>query len=481
MSYTLWPHQVQARKKIDECNHRCILSMEMGTGKTLTAIDTILSRGTVGMYVIVCPKAVLGVWRGELSKWSDGEIVGVELPGKTVSKSKSQIQAARSSGKRVAMILNYEQFRLKRWREFLIQYCALGEIQGIIFDESHKLANHKSLQSKAGDDVSRCIRDTRKDAMVLLMSGTVFSHSPLSLYGQMRCISHDIFGMWGSFKRKYAILKMIPTVPVPIVEGYKNQDELLEVFGEHSYSCKCEDVQKNLPDMIVQDLPFCLSRDETKHYHKLRIDFFTALNDSDDSSVTVDNVLVQGLRLQQVTSGFVTNDEGNEQVVGTSRRDMLEDLVGSIGNTNQHIVVFYRFDGELDDIADVASALDYSFTEVNGGSKSGLTHDGKMSLHNGSGEITPTLCAVQINSGSEGIDLTAARHAIFYRTGYQYSSYAQATKRLHRPGQEHTVYMYRLIAEDSNGKPTIDNEIAKTIATRDSFQKKSMINHLKQS
>jgi hypothetical protein len=478
MSYKLWPHQIEARKKIDECNHRCILSMEMGTGKTLTAIDTILSRKSDGMYVIVCPKAVLGVWRGELGKWSDGEIVGVELPGKTVAKAKVQIAVARASGKKVAMILNYEQFRLKRWKEFLIQHCAHQEIQGIIFDESHKLANHKSLQSKAGDDVSRCIRDTRKDAMILLMSGTVFSHSPLSLYGQMRCIDDTIFGIWGKFKRRYAILKMIPTVPVPIVEGYKNQDELLEIFGDHSYSCKCEDVQKDLPRMIVQDIPFALSKDETKHYHKLRVDFFTALNDSDDSSVTVDNVLVQGLRLQQVTSGFVTDDEGNDKVVGTSRKDVLEDLVGRIGNSNQHIVVFYRFECELNDISDVAESLDYRFTEVNGSSKSGLTDKGKMSLLNGSGDETPTLCAVQINSGSEGIDLTAARHAIFYRTGYQYSSYAQATKRLHRPGQMHTVYLHRLIAEDNKGKPTIDTEIVKTIASRDSFQKKSMINHL---
>ena len=47
-----------------------MLDMGMGTGKTRTAIDIMFARKDVYRVLVVCPKAVVGVWRENLGKFA---------------------------------------------------------------------------------------------------------------------------------------------------------------------------------------------------------------------------------------------------------------------------------------------------------------------------------------------------------------------------------------------------------------------------
>ena len=57
----MWPAQ---REAVDFCLQRpaAMLDMEMGTGKTRTAIEVIKAREDVRRVLVVCPKAVIPVW-----------------------------------------------------------------------------------------------------------------------------------------------------------------------------------------------------------------------------------------------------------------------------------------------------------------------------------------------------------------------------------------------------------------------------------
>ena len=46
-----------------------MLDMDMGTGKTRVAIDVMLARTDVKRVLVVCPKAVIPVWRTNIEKF----------------------------------------------------------------------------------------------------------------------------------------------------------------------------------------------------------------------------------------------------------------------------------------------------------------------------------------------------------------------------------------------------------------------------
>jgi SNF2 family DNA or RNA helicase len=61
---------------------------------------------------------------------------------------------------------------------------------------------------------------------------------------------------------------------------------------------------------------------------------------------------------------------------------------------------------------------------------------------------------VQIQAGSLGVSMVRAKHAVCYSLGYSLGEYEQALARIRRPGQEHPVTYYHLVAED-----TVDEKV----------------------
>jgi SNF2 family DNA or RNA helicase len=64
------------------------------------------------------------------------------------------------------------------------------------------------------------------------------------------------------------------------------------------------------------------------------------------------------------------------------------------------------------------------------------------------------VAAVQLQSGGVGIDLTRARHAIYYSLDFRLADHEQSRARLHRPGQTRPVVYTYLLTEG-----TIDRAI----------------------
>jgi SNF2 family DNA or RNA helicase len=73
-----------------------------------------------------------------------------------------------------------------------------------------------------------------------------------------------------------------------------------------------------------------------------------------------------------------------------------------------------------------------------------------------------SVLGVQIQAGGVGVDLTRAAVGIFYSCGYSLGEYLQACARLHRPGQDRSVTLLHLIAED-----TIDRQVYEALARRE--------------
>jgi SNF2 family DNA or RNA helicase len=103
------------------------------------------------------------------------------------------------------------------------------------------------------------------------------------------------------------------------------------------------------------------------------------------------------------------------------------------------VVVFCVFKHDLDVIRDVTLKAKRKYFELSGRANTKEEWD----------KTEGAVIGVQIQAGSEGVDLTKAHHAIYYSIPHSLAQYRQSMARLYRPGQEHQVSFYHLVAEDT--------------------------------
>jgi hypothetical protein len=179
---------------------------------------------------------------------------------------------------------------------------------------------------------------------------------------------------------------------------------------------------------------FDLSPKERRAYDALKNGLILGI---DDGTVTKQNALTKLLALQQCTSGYVVDDEGNKRELGTSKQDTLRELFDGIADDAPR-VVFARFHHDLDRIIEVCESMGLPWGEISGRRNDAL--DGPRMRED------IAVAVVQEQAGGTGIDLTRARFGYYYSLSHSLGDFDQSWKRLHRPGQAHPVTFWHLCA-----------------------------------
>jgi len=414
----LWKHQSEALDFVKP-RRSCLLDMACGTGKSRVAIECI-NKTNAKSVLVICPKTVMAVWRRELERWLciSGRVT--VLDGRGSSTRKARIAKLNMPG---IIVINYQS----AWRKDMAKVLLDHHWDMVICDESHYLKCHTTHVSR----FARKLKATRR----LCLTGTPMPNSPLDIFGQALFLDETLFGpSWHQFRNTYAVLKRIPTVPVPVVAKLKNLDYMNSVLALVTYKVR-QDVL-DLPPVIHQEIPVALSKTAMKMYMSLER---AMIADMEGGVVTVSNALVRLLRLQQITSGHVPDDESRTVFeVDTAKYEALVDLLDQIAR-DQSVVVFGRFRHDLVVARRAAEATGWKYLELSG-SANDLEADATM-------QKTPHVLGVQIASGGVGVDLSRAAYAIYLSTGFSLGQYEQSVARLHRPGQlaKH-VHYYHIVA-----------------------------------
>jgi SNF2 family DNA or RNA helicase len=353
-----------------------------------------------------------------------------------------EIPGACSIARHVALVINYESARMRAFQEW-----SLGQNWDlVILDESHRGKAPAGVTARYIEKLGRVARQR------LCLTGTPMPHSPLDVFAQFRFLDAGLFGTsFGHFRNRYAVMGGYENKEV--VE-YQNMDELQRLMGLVTY--QCGDDVLDLPETSDHVRRFELSAEARRHYGELEQELITEI---EGGTVTCANALVKLLRLQQVTSGFLPVEP--ECPIGLYDLDhgkaaLLAELLEDVGPAEK-AVVFCRFRHDLDAVRRVAETLDRGCGEI-----SGRYNDYKAWK---AGHFDAKPCdtlAVQIQSGSLGIDLTEARYCVFYSLGFSLGDYLQARKRVHRPGQTRAVHYYHLLA-----RGTIDETVLGAIRRKE--------------
>ena len=427
----------------------CMLDMEMGTGKTRVAIDVAFARNDVHSILIVCPKAVVPVWRENLEKFTEDENTWCcwDQQKGTIKTKMEDLKKWRSElnpNTKQFVVLNYDSI----WRTPMGGFIARCNMDMVILDESHRA-------KAAGSKVSKFLAVLGKYAKYkMCLSGTPMANSPLDVYGQYRFLDRNIFGTnHYQFLQEYAIMGGPER---RFVVGFRNQQTLNRKFKSIAYTCKMSDVADRikLPDALPPtSQKVLLPAKDMKTCHELAEDFIAECG---TSNVVVKNVLGKMMRLQQIASGYcVVQDDPTAptrvEELNTAKEDMLAEMLEDI-SPEAPVVVFCVFRHDLESIARSALKAKREAFEVSG-SMNQLTE-----WKNSRGGVL----AVQIQAGAEGIDMTISNHAIYYSIPHSLALYNQSKARLYRPGQKNAVSFCHLLAEG-----TIDEAMYRALTRKE--------------
>ena len=113
---------------------------------------------------------------------------------------------------------------------------------------------------------------------------------------------------------------------IQVVDKFKNLGELSDQLKGFSYRVLKEDCL-DLPDKIFIKRNISLTPDQFKLYQQMKEKAMAVLN---GKSVTTVNALTQLMRLQQITCGHFTADDGSIQTVKNNRLSELIDILDEI-------------------------------------------------------------------------------------------------------------------------------------------------------
>lgn len=441
LTLDLWSHQVKMHNYAVNLLKKygyCFWFAGCATGKTLASYQVMATGNFRRTLVLTTKAAMLGAWKKDFEHVSGAKLLTLDT-GNSKQKShklrelcslQDDAKNTEKIVKPLIVVVNYESARL------IADTIESAQFDFAIADESHRLKSYNSKQSLVLAEA--CAKIPYK----LCMTGTAWSDSPLDIYGQYRWLSPDLrrrglhastlFGHYlNDFRPRYA--KLASKDNIQFVVGYKNLEELEERVSSSMVKIATEDVRDLPPYMdIIRNVR--MSKSTRKYYEEIKNEGVALV---DDEIALAENPFTMGMRLHQLTCGFITTESGElkELPKETAKLDELKAIVEEIGG--KPFVVFTRF---RRDVQRIKTYLKHLKLHV-------LTGDTNESeeFQAGSGDGI----IVNISAGAEGIDLSRASKAIYYSFDYSRNMYEQSRWRVRRHNTPEPIAYYHILMEKS--------------------------------
>lgn len=406
-------HQIEATAKLLPSKVGALF-MEMGTGKSRTAIELARIRhkkDKIDSVVWFCPVSLKRHIRREILKHTTCKEENIYLfDDKTTEDSIPSncqwyligIESISSSDR--------------------ILYSAaqiVNERTMTIVDESTYIKGHDSLRTKRITKICEIAKYR------LLLTGTPITQGVVDLYAQMRFLSWRILGYKSFYTFSANHLVFSDRYPGMILRSL-NVDWIAERIKPYVYQVT-KDECLNLPPKQY-DLSYCwLTDDQQEAYQKAKDDFCDDLLKYDDD-YTSNSIAIFRLfaRLQGVVCGF-----SGKVALKHNRVELL--LGGIAAYPDTHTVIWTKYRRSVDQIAEGVKNLGNAFKYD--GRLNETARDIVLDEWKAKGGF---LIATQ-SLGGHGLDFTESATVFFYSCSFKFSEHIQAEDRNHRIGQMRPV------------------------------------------
>ncbi len=446
----LYSYQEEAVDKLVALRGCGGLFMEMGTGKTRTALR-IAQLLEAERICVVAPLAARPIWRDEVKLvWPEMRTLNL-TKGSIVERAQRLSDAAQHADAFIAVV-GYESY----WRQPLRKALLAWDPHFVIYDEAHRLKGRTTKQARFAHHLAE------KVSHRLGLTGTPSPNGLQDMFSVFKALKPSLFGTrWPDFESMYLIMGGYQGYQII---GYRNEDGASEIIQDNSFRITKADAL-DLPEQVDVRIPIALSPKETNAYEEMKKHAIAEVQDAMTGkygTALARIVLTSAIRLQQITSGYVKVEDGSLVKLGTSKIDTLRDLLEDVLAQTSHVVVFCRFTHDVEAIADAVAKIKKSVYVLDGRVLPEVRENEIKNFQDYGGVLVG-----QIQVSSLAIDLSCAHTAIFYSPDYSLTNYLQARDRLHRIGQTHHVTYYSLVAEG-----TVDTKLYRVLEKKENLMRK---------
>lgn len=439
----LFAHQCAAVEKMLSTRIGALF-MDMGTGKSLTAIE-LVARRQAGIERVLwfCPVSLKETIRYEILKHTDC------TPGDIYLFSDRTDDHSLSPA--FWHIIGIESMSASD-RMVLAAHHLITEQSMVIVDESSYIKGYNAL---------RTLRITKLADVAryrLILTGTPISQGVVDLYAQMRFLSPKILGYASFYSFAANHLEYDAARPGLIVRSH-NIPYLTAKIAPYVYQvtkAECLD----LPEKLYATRCFSMTGEQRAAYSQAKEEILAELDDESSDWLTSVVIFRLFTALQQITCGFWNRRVGEqvEHLEFPHRRiATLLDTLARIP-AQEKVIIWAKY---RHDIAAIAAAL----CEQYGDGATALFHGGlnerrrteQLTRFRGAARF---LLATQ-SCGGHGLTLNEACYVVYYNNGFKYAERLQSEDRCHRIGQGRTVTYSDIQCVDS-----IDERIARALTTK---------------
>lgn len=514
-----YAHQRRGLQKMIDTGGVTALLFDPGLGKTATVLDyasllALKSPTGEARVLVVCPLAAVDTWVQQAETFASPQVsVWAEALGGSLVQRGDTLAARRGHGpepasfghqrsfvkylkdvdpdvapavtdgpqaltppRLILMVANIDTFSSRRTHgsrtiaDHLLKSVARYAPDLIVVDESHKI---KSAQGNASRLLARVTKYVRRR---VLLTGTVMPHSPMDVFGQWRFLEPYAFGelqpdgtrrqaTFGTFKERYA--KIGGWMGKEVI-GFQNLDEMQAIMARNSIVARKEEAL-DLPPTTDVELAVHLSPQESKVYSEMKEQLASQL--AQGQMATVTSRLTQMLRLRQITSGHLPDDQGSLNIIGTSKVDTIRSLCHDTLAGEKRIVIFALFSAEIEMLTKALAQKGTEIMEITGATDTDERL--RMRLRFGSDAPQRMIIVAQIKTMSLAVnELVTASHAVFASMSQQRDDYIQARDRLNRIGQTRPVTFWHAMAPG-----TVDEVILQSHRDRTNLEN-AMLRHI---
>lgn len=434
--------QIEALNRTKHQPYGFAYFMEMGLGKSATLLAEFMElkvNGMVDKLIITCPFSLTLNWANEVKNWCGDTLTVNVWPSTDLSAD--------------VQILYYEAYSVggrkgeKYVRELLENHRCMNAL-----DESTQIKNPNSVRTQS------ILGMARLSQYVRILSGAPMVQGIQDIWAQLKFIGELRGVNFYQFRNKYCV-----------TGGFKGKQILgprKEYVGEiHRLLDSCAFRAKkadwsDLPDKIMFTRRLQMSKEQQKEYDRM-LDEFVAI--IDDEIVEAHMIITQMVKLQQITSGFMYDENKiAHPFKGTNKKlqeveDILESIDGKV-----IVVTYYRYTTEL-----LLKKLEkYGVVGIYGGLNEIEIEQNKKEFNEGSARVI--LC--QSTSAKYGHTLLGTQDqpcntTIFYENSFSLDDRLQIEDRNHRIGQRFDVNIIDLVSS------SIEEKVIKSLQRKEDMAK----------
>lgn len=463
--------------------------MPVGAGKTvvtMTALQELMEDGVIKRPIVFAPLRVASLvwpyegeewehlngmlivsWGGEPSSWPDsiwkqsrilwGQRTNAEsrLPGIIDVRKKRVLE-----DKLAALITEERRVNKEARRtemapcihvtsyENALWICELWEpgaspFDAFVFDEIGKLKNPKSPRYKA------LKKHTAEAKMAIGLNATPAPEGFFDLFAQVQII--DGPRLWGKSAYQWRQKYFAPTDYL----GYSwrlqlgARDLLLKDLNSIAFKVDEADLSYNksmVHTQIMVDLPPKARELYTEMEKHLAVEI------EGHGDIVALSAASASIKLRQLTSGFIYDEEGHSHIVHEEKQNALADLIDAM--QGEPLLIAYEFIEDLEAIRRVFKKVPYLGQGIS-------SVKAKEHVDRWNNREYPAMALHWLSAG-HGVNLQAGgSHVCWYNLPWALEGYLQLNGRVDRQGQKRACFGHHLIARDSTDQRVSDALIMK--------------------